>query len=1038
MSPQWLLLICGLVVAFSRQVPDDADPSAEKDDLSGELTAFVGREDHDQTYQPVSRSVAKLVLENQALKERLTATKAAEAAAEAKLQEISNLGDNAQKAAKMTYQRTVRKLTGTLKKEKQLLKKESQAVQEVRNRYLAEHHNRRVAAHYAHKKQKELRQAVHEAAQMRDLLAKEQQSVAVTNEHLNVTERQLHDAQKDEVQLQGKVGELRLLLANVTKQLQSEAERRQHEQLDREIAQRNASSLMSDVNNRVRELHEAEDKLSSSRQEAASTASALRGLQAEVQASQARSEQLLTEQQAQRADYRTQIDHLQNLIDMKDKSLELVKKDLSSEEDAMNRTRLELAKAHADEVEQDNEHQKLLKAYAELQAAADANRTTLTSKLAADEHEVASTKAELAASEEALNQSQTALISAMDLTKDQELEQKKLRQSLGFLRKANAEQLHDSRAKLADANASLQDSQIALSERARQIEGLQSRLAVFNATTATLRQQNALLESENTKQEQLIKEEESLLQDARNQSSLEASQLAEAKEREAHVLQQVQAERSNSSGLQAKLTQMENQRHLEEARNDGLMTVATQQVKALQRQLAELKLAMQGAQRTLKLKDDELANASRALSAANRLSEAHRIDANNLLSRVQQSKEGEKALVTQRDELKGQLATAQQQIATLNKTHAALSEQLSIALSHLREVESTKMQEVEGMRAAMSTLDEKLQEAQADLDGHTESLKDTRSRLEAARHQMNLADSVHMQLTNANQTLNDLLKAVKSSEAELVRTKAELAATSSKVAEVTSLQQQLSSAEADLKVVRKEWGAKVDELKKVRAQLSDATKESNQLSGERAKLTQKLYRANKQLGLVRSEFNAEDSELNFTKKDLQATMRSVSDLSDMRQKLAHAGQELKAYQSALSAKTDELNATAGELSAAKTLRTTSKRAAAAELKELETMKAKLRIEDAQLLTLHSTIKQKELAVQQVKRQLEFKSELVQSTQTRVASLQAKERAAQIRTAELTRDVAQAKVMLSRDQQLLQDARALMRRRPHSFLASRFA
>jgi chromosome segregation ATPase len=107
----------------------------------------------------------------------------------------------------------------------------------------------------------------------------------------------------------------------------------------------------------------------------------------------------------------------------------------------------------------------------------------------------------------------------------------------------------------------------------------------------------------------------------------------------------------------------------------------------------------------------------------------------------------------------------------------------------------------------------------------------------------------------------------------------------------------------------------------------------------------KLAEATRNFNVLRKEFDVRSSDLDHSRAELAAE-----------------SEELKEYRSALSGRTAELNATRSELQAVKTLRSADAKAAMSELKELEEMKAKLRVDNVEFINMRTALELKESAL----------------------------------------------------------------------------
>lgn len=345
----------------------------------------------------------------------------------------------------------------------------------------------------------------------------------------------------------------------------------------------------------------------------------------------------------------------------------------------------------------------------------------------------------------------------------------------------------------------------------------------------------------------------------------------------------------------------------------------------------------------------------------------------------------------ERERLVLELRAAQADSARLNATQVELAKELGVSSQELQVSGAKALNEFRQMNARLSETDVELEADRAALHAKEAALNGTRNQLGNARLKASKEGMLREKLIEAEGMMGSFHAELTAHEAELNQTKVLLSSAEAEAGQLPLLRAKLTSADNDLEILRSSLAFKARELNNTRAQLGDTTRTLQSLNKTRVQLSAKLSVTKAQLQSTHEDLEAEDKKLNTTKHHLATTMDAVKDLDEMRSKLTAADKELKTYKAALSAKSNEVLATREEAEAAEKLRVANGKAAAEELKDLETMRAKIKLDGANLVAMKSKIERKEVDLRAERRDLSTEAFALRSAQLQLSEKQAEKK-----------------------------------------------
>lgn len=325
-------------------------------------------------------------------------------------------------------------------------------------------------------------------------------------------------------------------------------------------------------------------------------------------------------------------------------------------------------------------------------------------------------------------------------------------------------------------------------------------------------------------------------------------------------------------------------------------------------------------------------------------------------ARAQQEQASEKD--AQLERLAFQLRAAQVDNARLNSTQVELAKELGVSPEQLQVSSVKAVDDFRQMHARLVEADEELKADRAALYAKDLALNSTQVQLENTRSRASTEGLLRDKVAEAENMMESFHTQLAAHEMELNHTKLLLSSAEAEAGQLPVLQAKLSTADKDLDVLRSTLARKVQELNTTRTQLGDTSRAVQSMNDTRRQLSEKLNMTRQQLQSTHEDLDFEDSKLNATRRHLATSMSAVKDLDEIRSKLDAADKELKQYKAALRAKSNEVVATREEADAAEKLRIANGKAAEVELKDLETLKANIKIDGATLVSMKSKMEKK--------------------------------------------------------------------------------
>jgi len=533
-------------------------------------------------------------------------------------------------------------------------------------------------------------------------------------------------------------------------------------------------------------------------------------------------------------------------------------------------------------------------------------------------------------------------------------------------------------------------------------EELKSKVQALNATTHDLA--NAL---EVAKEQKDLRAKESETLSRRNQQAVSYSeQLAEANHELEAIREELGSKDRELSASRSSLSEVESQdKEDKETLKFAQAAVKEESVKlnATRSALHDRESRLHDAEANVALEREQFHNLleqvhqTDSASANQAKAEAVSLQATldktevgmNVLradARAQQEQAKEKDAKLER--LAVQLRAAQVDNARLNSTQVEVAKELGVSPQQLQVSSVQAVDDFRQMHARLVEADEELKADRAALYAKDLALNTTQVQFKNARARASTEGLLRDKVAEAETMMESFHTQLANHEMELNRTKLLLSSAEAEAGQLPVLRAKLASADKDLDVLQSTLARKVQDLNTTRTQLGETTRAVQSMNDTRRQLSAKLNVTRQQLQSTHEDLKAEDSKLNATRRHLAATMAAVKDLDEIRSKLDAADKELKQFKAALSAKSNEVVATREEADAAEKLRIANGKAAAAELEDLETLKAKIKIDRATLLSMKSKMEKKDMDLRVERRDLSDEAFALRSAQLQLSEKQA--------------------------------------------------
>lgn len=543
---------------------------------------------------------------------------------------------------------------------------------------------------------------------------------------------------------------------------------------------------------------------------------------------------------------------------------------------------------------------------------------------------------------QALNSTTHDLANALEMAKEQENMHAKVSETLS---RRNQQAITYSE-QLAEANHELEAIREELGSKDRELNAIRSKYSS--------------VESQDKEDKDELKSAQAQLKDETVKLDAVQSELHDRDSRLGYAEANVTLERQQLHNL---VEQVQHVQDKNKQTDTAILKQAEAQTDSLQAALTKAEMEMRA------LRAEALAQEAQAKLAAARASEKD----------------------AERERLSLELRAAQADTARINATQAQLAKELGVSPEELQVSGAKAVTDFRHMLARLAEVDEELKADRATLNIKDVALNGTREHLGEIRLKVSHEGLLREKITEAEAMMENFHAELSAHEAELNQTRLLLSSAEAEAGQLPALRAKLTSADKDLEVLRSSLASKVQELNTTKSQLGDTTRTLQGLNETRMQLSVKLSATKKDLQLTHENLKDEDRKLNTTQHHLATTMEAVKDLDEMRSKLDVADKELRTYNAALRAKSNQVHATREEAEAAEKLRAANAKAATEELKDLENMKAKIKLDGASLAAMKAKIERKDIDLREERRDLSDEAFALRSAQLQLKDKQAEHR-----------------------------------------------